>query len=193
MASDYPVIKTYYQGTSRALIPGLRDACSHFGGPCDHYVSAADSVKTAIVHSVGSLNLPRLGIGAPQFGFSIPLLYGFCQGEGCCIAYRKTAPGAVEITEISPQEPEEDCPYPSYPALLPYYQLGFSEDAKYTPKDLEDYIGNTGWGINEECLYVVVQQHPAIGHCLFDPMCEAELVFEYNPTEGTFRGANQCT
>jgi hypothetical protein len=77
--------------------------------------------------------------------------------------------------------------------VIPYFELGIGETQDITPSDLEDRLANTGWTIRDDCIYIIVMQHPAVGHCLFDPGSDVEIVFEYDPVAGTVRATNQCS
>ena len=77
--------------------------------------------------------------------------------------------------------------------MIPFYQLGIGETHEYQQADLEGRLANTGWSLRAECLYVIVMQHPAVGHCLFEPGSDVEIVFEYDPEKGTVRATNQCS
>lgn len=192
MQRTYPLIEVYYSGTRWTLIPGGADSGSYFGGPHSEYVGAAVPVEDAAIHHVATLKLPEFGIGNPQFGFSLCLLYGLCH-ESCTIEYRKTATAAVEITELDPPSITEGYPYEFYSPILPYFTLGIDGTNSYEFEELKDHLYNTGWEVRQDCLYAVVSQHPAIGYCLFDAAGETEIVFEYDPKVGRVRATNQCT
>lgn len=173
-------------------MPGGTDSRSYFGGPHGDHVESGIDLESAVLHHVATLNLPKFGVGNSRFGFSVPLFYGICH-EGCTIEYRKTATAAVEITSLDPEEADEGYPYYGYPALIPFYELGIGSTRDFSPSDLEDRLANTGWSVRGDCLYVIVMQHPAVGHCLFEPGADAEIIFEYDPEAGTVRATNQCS
>ena len=192
MQSSIPLIEIYANGTSWELVPGGSDALSYFGGPNVGYLGSEVDLPGAVIHHVATINVAKFGPGNIALGFSVPLLYGICH-EGCELTYRKTAPAAVQITSLEPQAAEDGYPYHGYPAVLPYYPLGVAGSESYEVRDLEDRIANTGWKTREGCLYAVVMQHPSIGHCLFTPNADAEIVFEYDLQKGTVRATNQCS
>jgi hypothetical protein len=192
MTDTSPIIEVRYQGKCRALVPGGTDALSYFGGPHTVDVGSRVDLGAAIIHHVATINLPKFGVGNPRFGFSVPLFYGICH-EGCEMEYRKTATAAVEISSIEPEEADEGYPYHGYPPVIPFFQLGLGKTREYERADLEDRLANTGWDLRDDCLYVIVMQHPAVGHCLFEPGCDVEIVFEYDPEAGTVRATNQCS
>ena len=126
-----------------------------------------------------------------SFGFNLPLLYGICH-EGCEIEYQKIATEAIEISSLDPKKADAGYPYHGYPSILPYYRLGILSESEVQPSDFEDRLANTGWDLDSSFIYVIVMQHPHIGHCLFDTDDEAEIVFEYQPDSGICRATNQC-
>jgi hypothetical protein len=184
-------MEVYYKEKCWSLVPGGIDARSYFGGPHSVHVESLVELESAIVHHIATINLPKFGVGNPRFGFTLPLFYGICH-EGCEIEYRKTATAAVEFTRLDPEEADEGYPYHGYPAVIPYFELGIGETRDITASHLEDRFGNTGWSVRADCLYAVVMQHPAVGHCLFEPGVDVEIVFEYDPVTGHVRGSNQC-
>jgi hypothetical protein len=192
MTDTRPIAEVCYKGKCWSLMPGGTDAQSYFGGPHAVEVGSSVDLDSAVIHHIATINLPKFGVGNPRFGFSVPLIYGVCH-EGCAIEYRKTATAAVEITSLDPEEADEGYPYYGYPAVIPFYQLGIGEVIEYQPTELEDRLGNTGWDLRDDCLYVIVKQHPAVGHSLFEPGCDVEIVFEYDPEGGTVRATNQCS
>jgi hypothetical protein len=192
MTNSRPIAEVCYNGKCWSLIPGGTDSCSYFGGPHTDHVESSVDLDTAIIHHIATINLPKFGVGNPRFGFSVPLFYGVCH-ERCSIEYRKTATAAVEITSLDPAEADEGYPYHGYPAVIPFYELGIGETRDLTKSDLEDRLANTGWTIRDDCLYVIVMQHPAVGHCLFEPRSDLEIVFEYDPAIGTVRATNQSS
>ena len=99
----------------------------------------------------------------------------------------------MEITSLDPAEADEGYPYNGYPAMIPFYELGIGETKDITPSDLDDRLANTGWSTRDDCLYIIVMQHAAIGHCLFEPRTDVEIVFEYDPGTGTIRATSQCS
>lgn len=185
-------MEVYYKEKSWSLIPGGVDARSFFGGPHSVHVESIVELESSIVHHIATINLPKFGVGNPRFGFTLPLFYGICH-EGCEIEYRKTATAAVEFTSLDPEEADEGYPYHGYPAVIPYFELGIAESKNFAPSHLEDRLRNTGWSIRADCLYAIVMQHPAVGHCLFEPGADVEMVFEYDPETGHVRGTNQCS
>jgi hypothetical protein len=192
MTDSQPIAEVCHKGKLWSLIPGGTDAGSYFGGPHRDHVESNVDLEAAIIHHIATINLPKFGVGNPRFGFSVPLFYGVCH-EGCTIEYRKTATAAVEITSLDPAEAGDGYPYHGYPAVIPYFELGIGETQDITPSDLEDRLANTGWTIRDDCLYIIVMQHPAVGHCLFEPGSDVEIVFEYDPAAGTVRATNQCS
>ena len=192
MTNHHPIADVCYKGKCCSLIPGGTDAQSYFGGPHTVHVESSVDLDSAIIHHIATINLPKFGVGNPRFGFSVPLFYGICH-EGSTIEYRKTATSAVEISSLEPAEADEGYPYHGYPPVIPFYQLGLGETHEYEPAILKDRLANTGWDIRDDCLYVIVMQHPAVGHSLFEPGSEVELVFEYDPASGTVRATNQCS
>lgn len=192
MTNFRPIAEIYHRGKIWSLVPGGADSHSYFGGPHTDHVESSVDLDSAIIHHIATINLPKFGVGNPRFGFSVPLFYGVCH-EGCTIEYHKITPAAVEITSLEPAEADEGYPYHGYPAVIPFYELGIGETQDCKPSDLEDRLANTGWPIRADCLYVIVKQHPAVGHSLFEPGSNVEIVFEYDPEAGTVRGTNQCS
>lgn len=154
------------------------------------FIESKISLRKAVLHNVGSLNLPKFGIHSGS-GSSIPLLYGICH-EGCDISYRKTHTSVVEITLLEPKKADADYPYSNYPAMLPYFMLGLDSETSITDEDLKNRLYNTGWNPSSDLLYAVVMQHPHVGHCLFEGDFDPEIVFEYNPETEVVRALNQC-
>jgi len=191
MNTPPPVAKVHFKGASWSLVPG-GNSTSYFGGPHTDHVESRIALDEAVLHHVATVNLPRFGVGNPRFGFSVPLFYGICH-EGCEIEYRKTATSAVEITSLDPAEAEEGYPYHAYPPLLPYHPLEVVESHPCKHAELCERFGNTGWDLREDCLYVGVMQHPSIGHSIFEPGSDVEIVFEYDPETGVVRGTSQCS
>lgn len=192
MDEKIPILEVYFNGKCWSLFPGGSDSLSYFGGPHTDHVDTAVDLESAVLHHVATINLPKFGVLGTQFGFSVPLFYGLCH-EGCVIEYHKTATAAIEFTSLDPAEAEEGYPYRGYPPILPYYELGVAESNEYRPEDLRHRLANTGWRIREDFLYVVVMEHPAVGHCLFEPGSGVEIVFEYVPSSGNVRATNQCS
>lgn len=192
MDATEPIAEVYFKGTHWSLVPGGRDSLSYFGGPHTDHVESQVDLSAAILHHIATVNLPKFGVGNPQFGFSVPLFYGICH-EGSVLEYRKTATSAIEITSLDPEEADDGYPYHGYPPVLPYYELGVAESNDYQHSDLEERLANTGWEVRDDCLHVIVTQHPSVGHCLFEPRTDVEIVFEYDPAEGKIRATNQCT
>lgn len=192
MINASPIVEVHYKGKCSSLIPGAADALSYFGGPHTVHVESSVDLEAAIIHHIATINLPKFGVGNPRFGYSLPLFYGICH-EGCAIEYRKTATAAVEISSLEPEEADEGYPYHGYPPVIPFYQLGIWETHDCLPGDLERRLANTGWSLQAECLYVIVMQHPAVGHCLFETGSDVEIAFEYEPEKGTVRATNQCS
>jgi len=192
MTETRPIIEVYYKRQCWSLVPGGDDARSYFGGPHTDHVDAQIDLGAAVLHHIATINLPKFGVGNPQFGFSVPLFYGLCH-EGCIIEYHKTATAAIGITSLEPTEAEEGYPYHGYPTVIPFFELGIGETHEYQSAELKDRLANTGWILRDDYLYVIVMQHPAVGHCLFEPGSDVEIVFEYNPEEGTVRARNQCS
>ena len=190
--SNPPIIEIFYDGHFWNLSPGLTDTSSSFGGPVMHTITSDLKLDGAIIHNIATLKLVKFGIGKPDFGFDIPLIFGVCH-EGCEIEYRKTATHAIEITKLEPEEAEEGVPYYGYPPILPFYQLGVVETGSVTKEKLGEILYNTGWDVSESKLYALVRQHPNVGHCLFKGDEDVEIAFGYCPNSGTFRAVTQCS
>ena len=191
MSTDTPIIEVYFRGTHWPLLPGRTGAASSFGGPFQAEMETQLDLEKASLHHVAKLNLIQFGVprgGSPCF--SIPLIYGI-RHEGCELEYAVTD-DLVEITKVEPEEAQEGYPYDGYPRLLPYYGLGCEASTTYEREELEERIANTGWEVRDDCLYAIVRQHPGIGHCLFDPQSEVEIVYEIDPKKGKVRVASQC-
>ncbi|MCG8599270.1 MAG: hypothetical protein MI807_03920 [Verrucomicrobiales bacterium] len=187
-----PIIEVFHNGHFWDLAPGLTGTSSTFGGPVMHTITSELDLDGAVIHNIATLKLVKFGVTKPDFGFDIPLIFGVCH-EGCEIGYRKTATHAVEITKLDPEEADEGFPYYGYPPVIPFYQLGVIESGVTDGERLKDSLYNTGWEVSESKLYVIIRQHPNVGHCLFEGDEDTEIAFEYCPDSGTFRGVTQCT
>jgi hypothetical protein len=192
MSSEPSLFEVFYKGNYWDLVPGCSDdAAASFGGPFSHHVESPLDLDEAVIHNVGTLTLSKFGVGTTKFGFTIPLIFGICH-EGCSMTYRKIASHAIEITSISSSAADDGFPYHGYPPVIPYYRLGFGKNGEIAREKLSDLLHNTGWTISESNLYVIVRQHPNVGHCLFEGGDDVEIVFEYSPDTGEFRVTTQC-
>ena len=192
MATDHPFIFVFSAGTRYELTATGTDANSYFGGPNQDYIHDDKLLRHCQLHHIATLNHPRLGIGSVKFGFSISLYYGLTH-EGCVLSYHRTATSAVQFTHLEPKKLTPNYPYPGYPPLLPYYRLGIASTSQYTKEEIQSRIYNTGWSVRDDCVYVIVCQHPHLGVCLFDPSDEVEIVFEYDHENGRVKATNQCS
>ena len=190
MSRVHPIIEVFFKGKCWSLDPTETDANCTFGGPLTAHAESKVSLRKAVLHHLGAINLPRFGVGS-RFGFSLPLLYGICH-EGCELAYCKKASNAIEVTSLEPKKVSPDYPYPNYPTILPYYQLGIASEENTPFEELIDRLGNTGWGLDAERMYIIVMQHPHIGHSLFEGDDDLEIIFEFDPRTGEVRSTSQC-
>ncbi len=186
MEDTPPVFYIYYDGTISTLVPGGVYARCYFGGPIECHVEGIPEIGESVIHHIGTLNLSQILKGTSLKGASIPLIFGICH-ENCKMEYSKTASNEVFIEKLEPVRAQEGYPYEAYPALLPYYRLGFAETSYYLPSELEKRLEGTNWTLDPGKLYIFVVQHPTLGHCLLNAADDAELVFELDPESAKIR------
>jgi hypothetical protein len=127
-----PLLRAYHREHLYEYDISDRHTGCTFGGPCSSPIYG-DIRNVEYLHQVAMIAGTQRPDYASKYLQNLPLLYGI-RFSGCDLSYRLvsgTLPHdrreilyrGIEILELSPDEPDDDWPYPNYPIYLPYWPI----------------------------------------------------------------------
>lgn len=191
--SDLPstIATVYFAGKEYSLGISLDYSSTYFGGPGADQVFEGPRYGPRRLHHLLTIRNLDFGVPGLDFGFKTSFYYGICF-EGCALTYRRTAPAAILITEMEPRKSGRDYPYFGYPDVLPYHPLAVQSSQEISRSEIQNDLANTRWAVDISKLYAVIPNPSSMGHALWPPGEDTEIVFEYDPTTGVVRACNQA-